>query len=80
MLIVHLQKQVLTFLIDKISVKCDGHVLKQTVGNPMCITCNPLLAGYSSSNRKDVARCFEFSFLFIDDGLSLNILDSDEYL
>ena len=62
-----------------------GCVFQQTVGIPMGTNCSPLLAdvflysyeahfiqGLLQKNEKKLARCFNFTFWYIDDVLSLN--------
>ena len=62
-----------------------GRVFQQTVGIPMGTNCSPLLAdvflysyeahfiqGLLKKNGKKLARCFNFTFRYIDDVLSLN--------
>ena len=75
----------LEFLIDNIFVIFGGRVFQQTVGIPMGTNCAPLLADlflYSyeadfiqeplKKNEKKLDRSFNFTFLYIDDALSLN--------
>ena len=75
----------LKFLIDNIFVIFGGLVFQQTVGIPMGTNCTPLLVDlflYSyeayfiqrllKENEKKLARSFSFTFLYIDDVLSLN--------
>ena len=62
-----------------------GRVFQQTIGIPMGTNCAPLLAnfflysyeahfieGLLKKNEKKLARCFNFTFRYIDDVLSLN--------
>jgi len=75
----------LEFLIDNIFIKFGGRVFQQTVGIHMCTNCAPLLAdmflysyeadfiqGLFKKKKKKLARCFNFTFRYIDDILSLN--------
>ena len=75
----------LNFLIDNIFVVFGGMVFQQTIGIPMGTNCAPLLADlflYSyeaefvqnllSNKQKKLAACFNFTFRYIDDVLSLN--------
>ena len=77
--------KMLAFLVDNIFVVFGGHVFQQTVGIPMGTNCAPLLADlflYSyeanflqdllKSNRKTVAKNFNFTYRYIDDVLSIN--------
>ena len=78
-------QELLVFLIDNIFVMFGGRVFQQTVGIPMGTNCAPLLAdfflysyeahfiqGLLKKNEKKLARCFNFTFRYIDDVLSLN--------
>ena len=75
----------LNFLIDNIFVVFGGRVFQQTIGIPMGTNCAPLLADlflYSyeaefiqkllSNKQKKLAACFNFTFRYIDDVLSIN--------
>ena len=77
--------RMLDFLIDNVFVEFGGQVFQQTVGIPMGTNCAPLLAdlflysyeaafiqGLIQKKQKTLARCFNFSFRYIDDVLSLN--------
>jgi hypothetical protein len=75
----------LEFLIDNIFVEFGGQVFQQIVGIPMGTICATLLAdlflysyeaefiqGLQRSGDKHLAQCFNFTFRYIDDVLSLN--------
>jgi len=83
----------LEFLIDNIFVVFGQQVFQQTVGIPMGTNCAPLLADlclYSyeaefmqkllTSNKKTVAKSFNFTFRYIDDVLSINNPKFSEFL
>ena len=85
--------QMLNFLIDNIFVVFGGRVFQQTIGIPMGTNCAPLLADlflYSyeaeymqrllSNKQKKLAACFNFTFRYIDDVLSLNNDAFDHHL
>ena len=78
-------KNLLVFLIDNIFVMFGGRVFQQTVGIPMGTNCAPLLADFFiysyeahfiqellKKSEKKLDRCFNFTFRYIDDVLSLN--------
>lgn len=75
----------LQFLIDNIFVTFGGQVFQQTADIPMGTNCAPLLAdlflfsyeaefpqGLLQKKNKKLAQSFNFSFLYIDDVLSIN--------
>jgi hypothetical protein len=75
----------LEFLIDNIFVMLGGRVFQQTVDISMGTNCAPLLAdlflysyeadfiqGLFKKKKKKLARCFNVTFRYIDDILSLN--------
>ena len=75
----------LEFLIDNIFVMLGGRVFQQTVDISMGTNCAPLLAdlflysyeadfiqGLFKKKKKKLARCFNVTFRYIDDVLSLN--------
>jgi len=77
--------KMLECLIDNLFVIFGGRGFQQTVGIHMGTNCAPLLADlflYSyeadliqellKKNEKELARSFNFTFRYIDDGLSLN--------
>ena len=77
--------RMLDFLIDDIYVECGGHIFQQVIGIPMGTNCAPLLADlflYSyeadfiqsllKSDKRHLAKSFNFTFRFIDDEMSLN--------
>ena len=83
----------LEFLVDNIFVVFGGKVFQQIVGIPMGTNCAPLLADiflYSyeaefiqsllSSGKKKLASQFNFTYRYIDDVLSINNPDFDNYL
>ena len=83
----------LEFLVDNIFVVFAGKVLQQIIGIPMGINCAPLLADivlYSyeaefihsllSAGKKRLASQFNFTYRYIDDVLSINNPDFDNYL
>ena len=74
----------LEFLIDNIFLIFGGRAFQQRVGISMGTNCGPLLAdlffysyaadfiqGLHKKNEKKLARSFNFTFLYIDDVLSL---------
>ena len=76
---------------DNIFVMFGGRDFQQTVGIHMGKNCAPLLAlflysyeadfirGLLKKNEKKLARCFNFTFSYIDDVLSLNNSRFDGY-
>ena len=83
----------LEFLVDNIFVVFGGKVFQQIVGIPMGTNCAPLLADiflYSyeaefiqsllSIGKKKLASQFNFTYRYIDDVLSINNPDFDNYL
>ena len=77
--------RMIEFLVDNIFVEFGGKIFQQTVGIPMGTNCAPLLAdlflfSYEAdfveelirTDNKQLAKCFNFTFRFIDDVLSLN--------
>ena len=83
----------LEFLVDNIFVVFGGKVFQQIVGIPMGTNCAPLLADiflYSyeaefiqsllSTGKKKLASQFNFTYRYIDDVLSINNLDFENYL
>ena len=83
----------LEFLVDNIFVVFVGKVLQQIIGIPMGTNCAPLLADiflYSyeaefiqsllSAGKKRLASQFNFTYRYIDDVLSINNPDFENYL
>ena len=83
----------LEFLVDNIFVVFAGKVFQQIVGMPMGTNCAPLLADiflYSyeaefiqsllSTGRKQLASRFNFTYRYIDDVLSINNPEFENYL
>ena len=83
----------LEFLVDNIFVVFVGKVIQQIVGIPMGTNCVPLLADlffYSyeaefiqallSTRRKQLASRFNFTYRYIDDVLSINNPEFENYL
>ena len=83
----------LEFLVDNIFVVFAGKVFQQIVGIPMGTNCAPLLAHiflYSyeaefiqsllSAGKKRLASQFNFTYRYIDDVLSINNPDFENYL
>ena len=83
----------LEFLVDNISVVFEGKVVQKIVGILMGTNCVPLLADiflYSyeaefiqslfSTGKKKIASQFNFTHRYIDDVLSINNPDFDNYL
>ena len=83
----------LEFLVDNIFVVFAGKVFQQVVGIPMGTNCAPLLADiflYSyeaefiqsllSAGKKRLASQFNFTYRYIDDVLSINNPDFENYL
>ena len=75
----------LEFLIDNIFVVFDGKIFQQTIGMLMGTNCalilpDPFLYSYEAefiqrllkSSKKKLAQCFNFSYMYKDDVLSLN--------
>ena len=84
---------ILEFLVDNIFVVFGGKVFQQIVGIPMGTNCAPLLADiflYSyeaefiqsllSTGKKKLASQFNFTYRYIDDVLSINNPDFENYL
>ena len=85
--------KMLEFLVDNIFVVFAGNVFQQIVGIPMGTNCAPLLADiflYSfeaefiqsllSTGRKQLASWFNFTYRYIDDVLSINNPEFENYL
>ena len=85
--------RMLEFLVDNISVVFAGKVFQQIIGIPMGTNCAPLLADiflYSykaefiqsllSTGWKRLASQFNFTYSYIDDVLSINNPDFENYL
>ena len=85
--------KMLEFLVHKIFVVFPGKVFQQIVGIPMGTNCAPLLADiflYSyeaefiqsliSTGRKQLASRFNFTYRYIDDVLSMNNPEFENYL
>ena len=85
--------KVLEFLVDNIFVVFAGKVSQQIVGIPMGTNCAPLLAdiflywyeaefiqSLLSSGRKQLATRSNFTYRYIDDGLSINNPEFENYL
>ena len=83
----------LEFLVDNIFVVFAGKVFQQIIGIPMGTNCAPLLADiflYSyeaefiqsllSTGKKRLASQFNFTYRYIDDVLSINNPDFENYL
>ena len=83
----------LEFLVDNIFVVFVGKVFQQTVGIPMGTNCAPLLADiflYSyeadfiqsllSTGKKHLASRFDLTYSYIDDVLSINNPEFENYL
>ena len=83
----------LEFLVDNMFVVFGGKVFQQIVGIPMGTHCAPLLADiflYSyeaefiqsllSTGKKKLASQFNFTYRYIDDVLSINNPDFENYL
>ena len=83
----------LEFLVDNIFVVFGGKVFQQIVGIPMGTNCAPLLADiflYSyeaeiiqsllSTGKKKIASQFNFTYRYIDDVLSINNPDFENYM
>ena len=83
----------LDFLIDNIFVIFGEQIFQQTIGIPMGTNCAPLLADlflYSyeaefiqsllRSDKKTIAKSFNFTYRYIDDVLSLNNPKFGDYL
>ena len=84
--------KMLEFLVDNIFVVFAGKVFQQIVGIPMGTNCAPLLADiflYSyeaefiqsllSTGRKQLASRFNFTYRYIDDVLSINNPEFENY-
>ena len=85
--------RMLEFLVDNIFMVFAGKVFQQIICIPMGTNCAPLLADiflYSyeaefiqsllSTGRKRLASQFNFTYRYIDDVLSINNLDFENYL
>ena len=85
--------KILEFLVDNIFVVFAGKVFQQIVGIPMGTNCAPLLVDiflYSyeaefrqsllSTGRKQLASRFNFTYRYIDDVLSINNPEFENYL
>ena len=85
--------KMLEFLVDNILVVFAGKVFQQTVGIPMGTNCTPLLADiflYSyeadfiqsllSTGKKHLASGFNLTYRYIDDVLSINNPEFENYL
>ena len=85
--------KMLEFLVDNIFVVFAGKVFQQTVGIPMGMNCVPLLADiflYSceadfiqsllSTGKKHLASRFNLTYRYIDDVLSINNPEFENYL
>ena len=85
--------KMLEFLVDTVFVVFAGKVFQQIVGIPMGTYCAPLLADiflYSyeaefiqsllSTRRKQLASRFNFTYRYIDDVLSINNPEFENYL
>ena len=85
--------KMLEFLVDNIFVVFAGKVFQQIIGIPMGTNCAPLLADiflYSyeaefiqsllSAGKKRLASQFNFTYRYIDDVLSINNPDFENYL
>ena len=83
----------LEFLVDNIFVVFGGKVFHQIVGIPMGTNCAPLLAdiflysyeadfiqSFLSTGKKKLASQFNFTYTYIDDVLSINNPDFENYL
>ena len=83
----------LEFLVDNIFVVFAGKVFQQTVGIPMGTNCAPLLADiflYSyeadfiqsllSTGKKHLASRFNLTYRYIDDVLSINNAEFENYV
>ena len=78
----------LEFLVDNIFVVFGGKVFQQIVGIPMGTNCAPLLAdiflyfiqSLLSTGKKKLASQFNFIYRYIDDVLSINNPDFENYL
>ena len=83
----------LEFLVDNILVVFAGKVFQQIIGIPVGTNCAPLQADiflYSyeaefiqsllSAGKKRLASQFNFTYRYIDDVLSINNPDFDNYL
>ena len=85
--------KMLEFLVDNIFVVFAGKVFQQTVGIPMDTNCAPLLvdiflSSYEaefiqsllSTGKKQLASWFNLTYRCIDDILSINTLEFENYL
>ena len=85
--------KMLEFLVDNIFVVFAGKVFQQTVGIPMGTNCAPLLAdiflysyeadfiqSFLSTGKKHLASRFNLTYRYIDDVLSINNPEFENYL
>ena len=85
--------KMLQFLVDNIFMVFAGKIFQQIVGIPTGTNCAPLLADifrYSyeaefvqslfSTDRKQLASRFNFTYMYIDDVLSINNPEFENYL
>ena len=85
--------QLLNFLIDNIYILCGKHLFRQTIGIPMGTNCAPLLAdlylfAYEyefmkhlvSTKKLHLARKFNNTFRYIDDLISINNPQFENYV
>ena len=75
----------LEFLVDNIFVVFAGKVFQQIIGIPMGTNCAPLLAdifiqSLLSAGKKRLASQFNITYRYIDDVLSTNNPDFENYL
>ena len=82
----------LEFLVNNIFVVFAGKVFQQILGIPMGTNCAPFLAdiflysyeaefiqSFLSTGRKQLASRFNFTYRYIDDVLSINNLEFENY-
>ena len=85
--------KMLEFLVDNIFVVFAGKLFQQIIGIPIDTNCAPLLADISlysyqaefiqfflSAGKKRIASQFNFTYRYIDDVLSINNRDFENYL
>ena len=85
--------KMLEFLVDNISVEFAGKVFQQIVGIPIGANCAPLLVdifrysyeaefiqSWLSAGRKRLVSKFNFIYRYVDDVLSINNQDFENYL
>ena len=83
----------LEFVVDNIFVVFAGKVFQEIIVIPICANCAPLLAdiflysyeaefiqSFLSTGRKRLAPQFNFTYRYIDDVLSINKSDFENYL